>query len=212
MSSAQRDHSQPSISVSITQMFASGQPEFHEVELAWQFNPASQSQPASRLDPRAQLALLIDWRLCAKRVWCHGPLQSSCAANDLRSRGATLRVPCRPWSSSSPSRPAPLPGSHGGFAQPLRLLCPAPAITDTSSALALRSLARPPRSVHPDADTNMDTVAAQCTGYLSFCRGYYTAGPRCERALARPPRSAAIRDPANSPSAFSAKKKASRSR
>jgi hypothetical protein len=57
MSSAQRDHSQPSISVSSTQMFTSGQPEVHEVELAWQLYPASQSQPASRLDPRAQLAL-----------------------------------------------------------------------------------------------------------------------------------------------------------
>jgi len=55
MSSAQRDHSQPSISVSIHP--DSEQPEVHEVELAWQSYPASQSQPASSLDPRAQLAL-----------------------------------------------------------------------------------------------------------------------------------------------------------
>jgi len=145
-------------------MFASGQPEVHEVELARQSYPASQSQPASCFDPRAQIALPDRLEVVRQEslVPGDGSVQPSCAANDLRSRGATLKVTCRPWSSPSPSRPVQLPGSHCGFAQPLRLLCPAPAITDASCARALTAASgrwptHPPRSIRrsPSAATRL---------------------------------------------------------
>jgi hypothetical protein len=150
MSSAQRQPEPASSGASLpepgpaTQMFASGQPGIHKVygrRGAGRRDAHGKEEPSDglraitslldpRVDPRVQKPVelvcpppaapssrcLVDWRLCAANR------RPAARQTIHRSRGAALKVPCRPWPSTSPSRPARLPGSHCGFALPMRLI------------------------------------------------------------------------------------------